>query len=97
MLLKSKWVTKLIEEEILKNMELNENEDETIQSLRDATSGVLWEKFSEKGLLQKIKISNKKSNFTTKGDRKREKTKSKFTGRNEIIKISPKTKETKKQ
>ena len=41
MLLKSKWVTKLIEEEILKNMELNENEDETIQSLQDATSGVL--------------------------------------------------------
>lgn len=41
MLLKSKWVTKLIEEEIFKNMELNENEDETIQSLRDATSGVL--------------------------------------------------------
>lgn len=41
MLLKSKWVTKLIEEEILKNMELNENEGETIQSLQDATSGVL--------------------------------------------------------
>ena len=29
MLLKNKWVTKLIEEEILKNMELNEKEDET--------------------------------------------------------------------
>ena len=53
--------------------------------------------YSDKSLLQKIKISNKKSNFTNKGDRKREKTKSKFTGRNEIIKISPKTKETKKQ
>ena len=53
--------------------------------------------YSDKSLLQKIKISNKKSNFTNKGARKREKTKSKFTGRNEIIKISPKTKETKKQ
>lgn len=41
MLLKSTWVTKLIEEEILKNMELDENEDETIQSLQDATRGVL--------------------------------------------------------
>ena len=41
MLLKNKWVTKLIEEEILKNMELNEKEDETIQNLWDATNGVL--------------------------------------------------------
>ena len=55
------------------------------------------EVYSDKSLLQKIKISNKKSNFTTKGARKKEKTKSKFTGRNEIIKISPKTKETKKR
>ena len=46
MLLKNKWVTKLIEEEILKNMELNEKEDETIQNLWDATNGVLWEKFT---------------------------------------------------
>ena len=53
--------------------------------------------YSDKSLLQKIKISNKKSNFITKGARKKEKTKSKFTGRNEIIKISPKTKETKKR
>ena len=28
MLLKNKWVTKLIEEEVLKNMELNEKEDQ---------------------------------------------------------------------
>lgn len=55
------------------------------------------EVYSDKSLLQKIKISNKKSNFITKGARKKEKTKSKFTGRNEIIKISPKTKETKKR
>lgn len=34
------------------------------------------ELYSDKGLLQKIKISNKKSNFTTKGAREREKTKS---------------------
>ena len=33
MLLKNKWVTKLIEEEILKNVELNKKEDETIQNL----------------------------------------------------------------
>ena len=46
MLLKNKWVTKLIEEEVLKNMELNEKEDETIQNLWDATNGVLWEKFT---------------------------------------------------
>ena len=31
------------------------------------------EVYSDKSLLQKIKISNKKSNFTTKGARKREK------------------------
>ena len=41
MLLKNKWVTKLIEEEVLKNMELNEKEDETIQNLWGATNGVL--------------------------------------------------------
>ena len=52
------------------------------------------EVYSDKHLLQKIKASNKKS---SKGVRKREKTKSKFTGRTEIIKISSKTKETKKQ
>ena len=46
MLLKNKWVTKLIEEEVLKNMELNEKEDETIQNLWGATNGVLWEKFT---------------------------------------------------
>jgi hypothetical protein len=41
MLLKNKWVIKLIEEEIFKNMELNEKEDETIQNLWDSTNGVL--------------------------------------------------------
>lgn len=41
MLLKNKWVTKLIKEEIFKNMELNEKEDETIQNLWDSTNGVL--------------------------------------------------------
>lgn len=55
------------------------------------------EVYSDKSVLHKIKISNKKSNFTNKGARKREKTKSKFTERNEIIQISPKTKGTKKQ
>lgn len=41
MLLKNKWVTKLIKEEILKNVELNKKEDETIQNLWDETNGVL--------------------------------------------------------
>lgn len=41
MLLKNKWVTKLIKEEIKKNMESNEKEDKTIQNLWDATNGVL--------------------------------------------------------
>ena len=33
------------------------------------------EVYSDKSLLQKIKISNKKPNFTTRGARKREKNK----------------------
>ena len=44
-LLKNEWVNRVIKEEILKDMEANENENMTVQTLWDAAKAVLRGKY----------------------------------------------------
>ena len=45
MLLNNQWITKEIKEENKKDLETNDNEDATLQNLRDAAKAVLRGKY----------------------------------------------------
>ena len=86
MLLHSEWVNNEIKEEIKRHLETNENEDATVQNLRDTGEAILrGEIHSITGLSQKPrKNSNKQSNFTLKLE-KEQQIKPKVSRRKEII------------
>ena len=82
MLLNNQWITEEIKEEIKKYLEANDNKDATLQNLLDAAKAVLTEKFI--GIQAYIKKQEKAHIFTPKATRER--TRSKVSGRKEIIK-----------
>ena len=77
MLLNNEWINNEIKEEIKRYFETNENEDTTIQNLWDTKKAALTGKFKAlQAYLKKKKptprkSTNKWSNFTLKGTRKR--------------------------
>ena len=89
------------QEEILKYIETNENENTTVQTLWDAAKSILRGKLIAIQVYLKItrKIPNTKSNSTPKGTRSRTKKKPKARRRRERIKTREEINniETKKQ
>ena len=73
MLLNNEWVNNEIKEKIKRYLKTNENENTTIQNLWHTAKAVLRGKIhSNTGLPQETrKLSNKQSNLTPKGTRKR--------------------------
>ena len=72
MLLNNQWGTKEIKEEIKKYIETKENKYDIPKFMGQSKSSSKREVHSNTGLPQKIRrISNKQSNFTPKGNRKK--------------------------
>ena len=79
MLLNNKWITEEIKEEMRKHLETNENENTTVQNLRDAAKAVLRRKFiAIQSYLIKQEKSQIQPNLTPKatGGRRTNKTQS---------------------
>ena len=88
MLLNNEWVNNKIKEEIKRYLESNENEDPTIQNLRDTGKAILRGKFIAFSNVKKQEKPHK-NNLTLhlKEVEKEQQTKPKVSRRKEIIKI----------
>ena len=92
MLLNNQWITEEIKEEIKKYLAANDNEDTTLQNLRDAAKAILRGKFiaiqahlrkQEKAQINKLTLHLKQL--------ERQQTRPKVSRRQEIIKIREKS------
>ena len=71
-LLNNKWITEEIKEEIKRHFETNDNEDTSIQKLRDTEKAVEREVYCNRILSQETRnISSKQPKLTLKATRDR--------------------------